>query len=205
MVQKRIDRRTARGELSKHKILTSAKKLFIQHGFKETTIAMISNDAEIGYGTAYNHFPKGKDDIFLIIIEEIMADFDIVASNRYTVNSKEEAFDFIKKNVENLIDLVIKHQKLLIVIHEAIRLSDLVRKKWEEIRERLIERIAFNVEQAIAKDLARNDNFDKHIVASVLFYVTESYMWKIALNKTTKPHEAIVQNITEIYANGLYK
>lgn len=205
LMDKKIDRRTARAESYKRKVLESAKELFIEHGFKETTIMMIANHADIGYGTAYNHFPNGKDEILLIIMEEIMEDFHQVANNAYTVDSKENAFIFIKKNIENLISLVLFHKKLLVVLHEAIHISDLVREKWEDISERLIVRIAINVEQAKAKNLARNPNCDPQIVAGVLFYVTETYLWNIALDKTTKSNEIIVRNITEMYTNGLYK
>src|SRR5699024_1871953 len=99
--------------------------------------------------------------------------------NEYTVNSKEEAFIFTQKNIEGVIDLAIKHQKLLIVFYEAIPLSKLVREKWEDISNKFIKRIAKNVEQAIAKGVARNPEYDPEIVAGVLFYVTENTIWNV--------------------------
>lgn len=104
-------------------------------------------------------------------------------------SAKEEAFDFIQKNIENLISLIIINKKLLVVIHEAIRLSESVRGEWVDISKRLIKRIANNVEHAKVKNLARNPNCDPQIVASVLFMWRKNISGKkywIRLRKVTK-------------------
>lgn len=203
--EQKIDRRVIRGETSKRKIIESATELFIEYGFRKTTITMIANHAGIGYGTAYNHFPNGKEDIFLTITENVMDQIYDIASKEYTVRSKEEAFSFIQNNIRSLIEIINEHKPLATVTYEAIQLSDRVEERWKEITERLLKRIAQNVEQAIEKDLVRNPKFDPDVVASVLFYVTENYLWKIALDETDKDPETIIENIAEIYANGLYK
>jgi AcrR family transcriptional regulator len=201
----KIDGRTARAETSRRKILASAMELFLAFGFKETTITMISKKADIGYGTAYAHFPVGKDDIFLAIMAETMEEFYRIADTEYTVKSKAEAFAFVQKNIENFLELAVKHQGILKVFHEAIGLSQIVREKWEDFSERFLKRIAQNVENAIEKGLARNPDYDPEIVASVLFYTGEKYLWKAALNKTTKGYQTVAKNLAQMYTNGLYK
>lgn len=52
----------------KSKILNSAKKLLMQHGYKKTTIRQIERDSGVLIGSIY-HFFKNKDNIF----EEMIA------------------------------------------------------------------------------------------------------------------------------------
>ncbi|EKN71075.1 TetR family transcriptional regulator [Neobacillus bataviensis LMG 21833] len=192
-------------ERSRKMILESAKELFLESGFKETTITMISKKAGFGYGTAYSHFPKGKEEIFLIIMDEVMSEFYSIANAKYTVKSKEEAFAFVQKIVEDFLTLAIKHQKILTVFHEALGLSPIIQNNWDHFIERFLKRIAQNVELAIEKGLARNPDFDPEVVAAILLYTGEKYLWEVALNKTHKDCLTIARNIAQMYAEGLYK
>ncbi|GEL76496.1 TetR/AcrR family transcriptional regulator [Tenuibacillus multivorans] len=199
------DRRTDRAIQSREKIINAAKQLFIEHGYRKTTVSMISMQAGVGYGTAYNHFPNGKDDIFLAVIEEVMDEFYEIANNEYTVSSKEEAYQFIYRNVESLFSLANKHQEILKVFHETIWLSSSIHEKWEDISQRFIIRVGRNVEYAVEKGLARNPDYDPDIVGSVLFYTVENNLWNMILGKTQKEPDMIIKNIAEVYTNGLYK
>ncbi|MBB6452703.1 AcrR family transcriptional regulator [Salirhabdus euzebyi] len=205
MKKEKVDRRSMRAENSIKKVLEAAKALFIQHGFKDTTISMIAKHADVGYGTAYTHFPKGKDEIFLTIIEEVIADFYVVANTEYTVNSKEEAFTFIHRNITRLIELSVQHKKMLAVFYESIGISAATKEMWQDISDRFIQRIAQNVVQAMEKNIAHRNDFDEEIVAGVLFYTVENNLWKIILDQTVTPQGVIAHNITEVYTNGLYK
>lgn len=205
LIGEQKDRRLARAERSRKKILESAQVLFMEFGFKETTIKMISTKAGVGYGTVYSHFPEGRDDIFLTIMEDIMEGFYNIADTEYTVNSKKEGFIFTQKNVESFLELATTHKKMLKVFYEAIGLSQNVRRKWEDIVDKFIKRIAQNVEQAIKKGLARNAEYHHEVVAGVLFYAAENYLWDIALNKAKTDYQTIARNLSEMYTYGLFK
>jgi AcrR family transcriptional regulator len=205
MERKQTDKRKARGESSKTKIIEAAQALFIKNGYKETTIAMISKSAKTGYGTAYTHFPGGKEEIFLIIIDEILKEFYQIASVAYQVNSKEDSLALTKGNIEMFLKLAIKHQQALKVFHDAIGVSHIINEKWESFMEKFVKRISENVQQAMDKGLTHHRNFDPEVVAGVLFYTGEKYMWKIALNKTDKDYRMISESLAQLYVNGLYK
>lgn len=204
METKRKDLRKLRSENSRRKILQAAKELFLEYGYKDTTITMISKQAKLGYGTAYSHFPGGKEKILLSIMEEIMEEFYHVADVEYNVNSKEEAFPFTSQNIKNFLQLAIVHQEILAVFHEGIGQSKAIAEKWDEIMEGLIKRISCNVEKVKNKNLARDDNYDAEVVAGILTYTTERFMWKLALNKTHKDINTIAKNISKVYTYGLY-
>ena len=177
----------------------------MEKGFKEATVTLIAEEAGLGYGTVYSHFPTGKDQVLLTIMEEVMHHFYKIAEMEYTPNSKEEAFQFTLNNTTNFLKLAVEHQKLLALFYEAIGLSSLIRLKWEEITESFIDRIAKNVLIVKEKGLIRNPNFDPRVIAGSLYYPGEQYLWKIALNKTNKSYEDISRDIAEIYTYGLYK
>jgi AcrR family transcriptional regulator len=205
MEREQKDKRKIRGESSKTKIIEAAKTLFIQNGFKETTISLISKTAKTGYGTAYTHFPGGKEEIFLIIIDEVLKEFYQITNVVFQVNSKEDSLILTQGNIEMFLKLAIKHQQALKVFHEAIGVSHIINEKWESFIEKFIKRISENVQHAMDKGLTHHRNFDPEVVAGVLFYTGEKYMWKIALNKTDKDYRMISESLAQLYVNGLYK
>lgn len=58
-------------ELSKTKILTAAKEIFLREGYHASTTKQIAKLAGVGEGTIFNHF-KSKSDLLIAIYEEMM-------------------------------------------------------------------------------------------------------------------------------------
>lgn len=192
-------------ERTKRKILDAAKEVFLVNGFKEATVTLIAKKADIGYGTVYSHFPSGKDEVLLHIMEEVMNDFYAITTREYSPNSKEEGYNTTFKNAIDFLSLAIKYRKQLVVFHEAIGLSSLIRTEWEKIIERLIDRVAKNVMTVNEKGLMRDENYDPKIVAGSLIYPAEKFLWKLAFEKTDQDYKVIAENIVGIYINGLFK
>lgn len=192
-------------ERTKRKILDAAKEVFLVNGFKEATVTLIAKKADIGYGTVYSHFPSGKDEVLLHIMEEVMNDFYAITTREYSPNSKEEGYNTTFKNAIDFLSLAIKYRKQLVVFHEAIGLSSLIRTEWEKIIERLIDRVAKNVMTVNEKGLMRDENYDPKIVAGSLIYPAEKFLWKLALEKTDQDYTDIAENLVGIYINGLFK
>lgn len=192
-------------ERTKRKILDAAKIVFLANGFKDATVTLIAKKADIGYGTVYSHFPSGKDEVLLHIMEEVMNDFYTITTREYSPNSKEEGYKTTLKNAIDFLSLAIKYRKQLVIFHEAIGLSSLIRTEWEGIVERLIDRVAKNVMTVNEKGLIRDENYDPTIVAGSLIYPAEKFLWKLALEKTDKNYNDIAENLVGIYINGLFK
>ena len=101
---------------TKQKIITSAKKLFTQYGYKGTSVRKIASDVGIRESALYNHF-KNKEEIFMEIAKEIFSlPFAFEDKNvqelamqgkpfleEYTKQYKLISFDKDKKSMFNLL------------------------------------------------------------------------------------------------------
>lgn len=68
-----INRRERKKMNAKNAILEAAVKLFVQKGYKETAIADIMNEADMGIGTFYNYF-QSKEEILKYFLAEIISE-----------------------------------------------------------------------------------------------------------------------------------
>ncbi|HEX5057405.1 MAG TPA: TetR/AcrR family transcriptional regulator [Gammaproteobacteria bacterium] len=60
---------TVRAEAQRERILTAARKCFIEHGFHAASMASIAETADISIGLIYRYF-EGKNEIIVAIIEQ---------------------------------------------------------------------------------------------------------------------------------------
>lgn len=59
-------------EERRHCLLTSARDLFGEHGYRGAEVDQIAHDAGVTKPMLYRHFPGGKPEIFLAVLEEHM-------------------------------------------------------------------------------------------------------------------------------------
>jgi len=204
-MSKKKSRQTIRTEQTKSKIVEAAKIVFLEKGFKDATVTLIAKEARTGYGTVYSHFPSGKDEVLLYIMEEVMYHFYKIAELVYTPTNKDEAYKFTLKNTTDFLRLAIEYRELLAVFHEAIGVSSMIRLKWDDIIERFIVRVSKNVMIVKEKGLIKNIDYNPRIVAGSLIYPGEKFLWKIALRSIDESYEAIARDIAGIYTYGLFK
>ena len=70
---------------SKHTIMTAAVKKFMAKGVRETSIADIMNEAELGIGTFYNYF-ESKEALLLCLLDGIVDETRRLAAQRMDEN-----------------------------------------------------------------------------------------------------------------------
>ena len=197
-----IDGRNLRSINTRKKLLAAGYEVFIEHGFQKATISQIIKKAKTGYGTAYVHF-SGKDDLLIVLMEDVMNRFYEIAEMSFEPKSKEEAVRTITNQATLFLEMATKEQAILQVFGEAIRFSDMVQQKWNEIRESFVQQIAKDVAYAQKNGLAKTD-LDSYLVARNWFTLNETHLWDIVNNTHTHPIKEIVHNITSIYTGGLY-
>ena len=66
------DRHTRRREQTRRKLLDAARALFARQGVDNTRINEITDEADVGFGSFYNHF-ESKDAIVQAVLEETVA------------------------------------------------------------------------------------------------------------------------------------
>ncbi|MCR6847381.1 TetR/AcrR family transcriptional regulator [Bacillus sp. IBL03825] len=198
-----LSSRKQRSIETKKKLLHAGYTIFIQNGFQKTTITQIIKHAETGYGTAYVYF-KNKDDLLIVLMEDVMNQFYDIAERSFSPQTKEEAHKMIQNQVRAFLQLAEKERAILQVVQEAIGLSKEIRQKWDEIRERFINSIAQDITYSQEGGLAQPE-LNKEIVASAWFAMNEMFLWTIVKNDKKLELEVIVHTLTEMYTTGLYK
>ncbi|MED0960680.1 TetR/AcrR family transcriptional regulator [Bacillus paramycoides] len=188
---------------TKKKLLHSGYTIFINNGFQKTTITQIIKHAETGYGTAYVYF-KNKDDLLIILMEDVMNRFYDIAERSFTPNTKSEAQQMIQNQVRAFLQLAEEERAILQVVEEAIRLSKEIRQKWDEIRERFIKSITQDITYSQENKLAHPE-LNKEIVAHAWFAMNEMFLWTIVQNDKKLDLEEVVHTLTVMYTTGLYK
>ncbi len=187
---------------TRQKLLEAGYAVFLEQGFQKATISQIIKKAETGYGTAYVYF-QNKDELFVEVMDDVMKRFYEVAEFPFFPETKEEAYEMIAHQVGRFLELAQLHRPIMRVVKEGIGISPLVEKRWREIRERFIERIAQDIRYAQQKGLARQD-LDALLVARGWFYANEMFMWYMVEEESPPPLEEIVKNLTGLYTGGLY-
>lgn len=71
------------------KILTSAKKIFLEHGYEPASLRTICKDAGVTTGAFYRHFPD-KESLFAALVEPVVQG----AKEIYT-DSEEESAEYL--------------------------------------------------------------------------------------------------------------
>lgn len=66
------DRRMKRREQTREQLIQAAKTLFARQGVEQTRINEITEEADVGFGSFYNHF-ESKDDISRAVVSEMAA------------------------------------------------------------------------------------------------------------------------------------
>lgn len=198
----RIDGRNLRSLQTRHKLLEAAQAVFIENGYQRATITQIIKKAKTGYGTAYVHF-SGKDDLLIVLMDDIMNRFYEIAEMSYEPSTKQEAISMITTQANLFLENAIEQKAILQVFVEAIRFSDKAQQKWDEIREKFVARIASDVAYAQAKGLARTD-VDRDLIARNWFSLNETQLWDLVNGKNKHSVQEIVRNMTILYTSGLY-
>ncbi|EJQ51355.1 Uncharacterized protein BWINRASL_02579 [Bacillus mycoides] len=188
---------------TKKKLLHSGYTIFIKNGFQKTTITQIIKHAETGYGTAYVYF-KNKDDLLIVLMEDVMNRFYDIAERSFFPQTKLEACNMIQSQVRAFLQLAEEERAILQVVEEAIGLSREISQKWDEIRERFIKSITQDITYSQESGLAQPE-LNKEIVARGWFAMNETFLWTIVQNDKELELEEIVHTLTMIYTTGLYK
>lgn len=66
-----LSRKEREKQLRQREILSSARELFLQKGYHNTTLEEIAQHAEFGKGTIYNYF-SSKEELFYGILDDLI-------------------------------------------------------------------------------------------------------------------------------------
>ncbi|MEH7352420.1 TetR/AcrR family transcriptional regulator [Neobacillus drentensis] len=201
-MKKTEDKRHLRSIITRQKLLEAAKEVFLQEGFQKATISQMIKKANIGYGTAYVHF-EGKEDLLIVLMEDVMERFYEIAEISFLPKSKQEAEEIIHKQAKAFLLMAEAERDMMQVFEQAIGFSALISDKWKAIREKFIQRISMDIAYAQQSGLARVE-LNHVLVARGWFFTNEMYLWEIVRDEHHASVEEIAKTITAVYVTGLY-
>lgn len=95
-----VDRRARRKAQTRGKLLDAARAVFARQGIDATRINDITDEADVGFGSFYNHFDS-KDAIVAAVVEE-------------TVRAVGESIDALTAETEDVAEVVAVAHRLLL-------------------------------------------------------------------------------------------
>lgn len=100
------------------KILTSAQKLFVAHGFAGTSISDIANDAKINKSLIYHHF-ENKEKLWLKVKDTMVEKFspDLQSYGQNTHGAKITLKSFIEDFVTKRFEFYLNNPDMVRLIH----------------------------------------------------------------------------------------
>ncbi|GIN19507.1 MAG TPA: TetR/AcrR family transcriptional regulator [Bacillus bacterium] len=188
---------------TRENLLNAGRAVFLEKGFQKATMTQINKLAHTGYGTAYVYF-KNKDDLFTELMETIMQKMYDVAGLPFHPRTKEEAYAQILKQTRLFMQSALEEKEMMKVVKEAIGVSAIVKEKWNSIRARFISGITKDIQFVQDAGLAI-ERFDAALIAKGWFYMNEQVMWDLVLGEIEEDLDAVSENLSELYAGGLYK
>lgn len=201
MSQRKLTNRDKQAIETKKKLIRSAHNVFLLEGFQKTTISQIIKEAGVGYGTAYVYF-KNKDEMFVMVMEEVMARFFKVARQTFRPLTVVEAREQIRNQVKEYLLLAIEERSILKVVKEAIGTSEIIEAKWLSIRGEFIKGITRDIEYSQARQLV-STKFDPTITARSWYSMNEMFMWQFVASESLEL-DPIVEQLALFYTSALY-
>ncbi|WP_066388576.1 TetR/AcrR family transcriptional regulator [Neobacillus mesonae] len=197
-----VDKRHLRSMKTKQKLLEAAREVFLVEGFQKATISQMIKKAGIGYGTAYVHF-EGKEEILMVLMDDVMEKFYDIAEVSFSPNTKEEARQIILSQATAFLKMAETERSMMQLFEQAIGISSSIAAKWKAIREKFIQRISQDIAFAQKNGLAQAE-LNHTLVAKGWFFTNEMYLWEIVRNEHQGTVEEIAETMTAVYTDGLY-
>lgn len=189
-------RRYLRSRITRKLILDTALDVFLAEGYSKTTIAKISQQAKVGYGTVYSHF-KGKDDILNKVVDNVLDEFYELLEVPFAPTTLEEARNAYYELVLTSFRLSEQHRPIMRVYQEALGQSESIAEHWHGITNQFISSSARSFAYAQGKGLAKE--FDIEVVAKAYILLVDRFIWEVVNER-----ENDLKYITKIIINMLF-
>ncbi len=196
----RRPRRYLRSRITRKLILDTALDVFLSEGYTKTTIAKISKQAQVGYGTVYSHF-KGKDDILNKVVDSVLDEFYNLLEVPFSPNTIHEARNAYYELVLTSFRLSEEHLPIMKVYQEALGQSESIAAHWHNIKEQFIKSSARSFAYSQEKGLAKK--FDIQIGAKAYILLVDRFIWEV-VNEREKNLEQVANTIIDMLFQGFF-
>ncbi len=192
--------RNDRIEHKRQQLLDAAVAEIAQHGYYQTTVAMIARRAGVADGTIYLYF-KGKQDLLVAIFDRAMGRF--IDKGRRELARQAGAEARLRRIVELHLELVGRDRDLAIIFQVELRhsLHFMALFSRRRIREYL-EIIALVVEEGQRAAVFRRD-LEPLLVAKCIFGVLDELATDWVLSRRVRDLAGETAAVAELILGGL--
>lgn len=134
---------TRRGEVRKQELLDAAQAVFERHGFTNTNVALIVEEAKVSRGTFYTYFDT-KEAVFEAVAR------DVVAQMLETMSTPIPTTDFHKRvheMIERFVTAYRPHARMLALMDSVGAFSPELRHLRLEARDAFVQRTKRGIER----------------------------------------------------------
>ncbi len=196
----RRPRRYLRSRITRKLILDTALEVFLAEGYAKTTIAKVSEQANVGYGTVYSHF-KGKDDILNKVVDNVLGEFYNLLEVPFSPQTLDEAREAYYELVLTSFRLSEEHRPIMKVYQEALGQSAQIAAHWQNIIDQFIRSSAKSFAYAQEKKLS--GEFDIQTVAKAYILLVDRFIWEV-VNEQEHNLEHIANIIIDMLFTGFF-
>lgn len=199
-LQNKRPRRYLRSRITRKLIIDTARSVFLSEGYSKTTVAKISKEANVGYGTIYSHF-KGKDDIINNAIDRVLDDCYSFLETGLILDSNEKVKFFFNQFAITCFQLAHQHSSILGLYKKAMAYSESITAHWEEVTEWMINKTASYL--TLARESGMTGTIDPHTGAKAFILLIENFIWEVVSQREGDP-EQLSQQLTDLFFRGFF-
>ena len=132
-------------------LVTAARTAFSQLGYSRTTVADITERAEVSRATFYVYFAS-KGDVFRVLTEQLRDEF--LEAQRARTADRDDPVAVATATVSDFVDVYAANLAFITVLEHQALTDTQLRALWLGIRERLLKRMIRFVQQLVANGVA---------------------------------------------------
>lgn len=186
---------TSRGKRTRQQLLDAAELVFGEKGFEQSSIAEITQRAEVALGTFYVYF-ENKHAIFVELVEQLGERLRKTLS--VAVKEKTTRLDKERAGFRAFFEFAGKHRNLYRIVRQAEFVDEPVYLNYYR---RLAKAYARGLEQSMTSgELGR---FDPEVIAYALMGVADFLGMRFVLWDKPEELDRVVDEVCEFVANGL--
>jgi AcrR family transcriptional regulator len=140
-VEQAKSKRAAQAEATRDHLLVTARDVFADRGFHNTSVGAITSAAETAHGTFYLYF-RNKDDVFAAVVQNVVLEmYDTMTFDRSDLNGRA----YLDRTLRNLLQTYVKHAPIWRCLLEAVFTSSAIEAMWREMRAGFVNQMAKSV------------------------------------------------------------
>jgi AcrR family transcriptional regulator len=184
-------------------LLAAARQVFETRGYQATTVGAITTAANTAHGTFYLYF-KNKEDALGRVMADVMEEFQAAAMAPATAGTDARAT--LLAATEGFLNVYRAHLGLWRCLLEGMHQSEAIAAMWLDLRRPFVERIARNLERAVASGAVRPMN--TKVAAHALTAMTEWFAFAhLELGEPSTDEvsaDEVLSTLTDLWFHAIY-